>query len=144
MRLRILMTGNNESYLATEKNTLKEKGFTVYTTTKKELLKDLIAEVQPDLLFLNFQQPGDSDIALYHSVLDDIKIAGLPVVFTLSEHDVYLVNRKRTISREKRNITAHDIVRAIKLAFTNTKMVIPHLPFHTKHKGGSSFHPASA
>ncbi len=134
------MAGNDEAYLAAEKETLRLKGFTVYVATNKQILKDLIEEIKPDLLFLNFQRPGDSDIALYHSVLDDVKIAGLPVVFTLSEDDVYLVNRKRTVSREKRNITAHNVIKAIKLAFTNTKMVIPHLPFNTKNKGGGSFY----
>ncbi|WP_276131708.1 hypothetical protein [Polluticoccus soli] len=115
MRIRILMTGAEQEYMRTEAEMLKDRGFLVYTC-EEENIEEAISEIKPDLVFVNPHDPGLHSTKVYHELLDNIKYASIPVIYTLSEDDVYLVNRKRTASRDKRNMITDNIVDGIKCA----------------------------
>lgn len=115
MRIRILMTGGNTEYLATEAQVLKDRGFLVYTCDERNM-DEAIPEIRPDVVFINPEDPGMHSTKVYHELLDNIKYASVPVIYTLSEDDVYLVNRKRTASRDRRNIIADNVIDSIKYA----------------------------
>jgi hypothetical protein len=119
MGLRILMIGNDSNYLAADAVMLRERGLRVYVSEHTGIINELIDEVRPDLIFINWQLPDKESTDAYHSVLDNIKFASIPVIYTLSEDDVYLVNRKRTAIRERRNIISDSVVDAVKMALVN-------------------------
>src|SRR5690606_23368172 len=104
MSMRILMVGDNLQQLAIDKEVLKERKFRVYICTDLDLVGELIDEIKPEVVFLNPSQPTDITNDLYHYLMDNIKKASLPIVYTLSEDDVYLVNSKRTSFKENRNV----------------------------------------
>ena len=101
--------------MLTEAEMLKNRGFMVYTC-EEENVDEAIAEIKPDVVFVNPHDPGLHSTKVYHQLLDNIKYASIPVIYTLSEDDVYLVNRKRTASREKRSVITDNIVDGIKSA----------------------------
>lgn len=109
------MTGDNPENMKAEADMLKSRGFLVYTCSE-ENVDDAIPEVKPDVVFVNPHDPGLHSTQVYHELLDNVKFASIPVIYTLSEDDVYLVNRKRTISRNKRNIITDNIIDGIKCA----------------------------
>ena len=118
MNLGVLMIGNDPGYLAADVSVLRQRGFRVYTSVNPEITEELVDEVKPDVIFINWQQPVKESTDLYHEVLDNIRFVCIPVVYTLAEDDVYLVNRKRTAIREKRNDICDNIVDAIKTALS--------------------------
>ena len=116
MRIRILMIGNDPAYLIPDAQMLKDRGFTVYTSEETNY-EGMIAEVKPSIIFVNFANPGQASTELYNKILDSVKHANIPVVYTLSEDDVYLVNKSRTtMSRDKRNLICDNIVDSMKAA----------------------------
>jgi response regulator RpfG family c-di-GMP phosphodiesterase len=120
MALRILMTGDDQKYLKVDGEMLRQRGFRVYICEKKQIIDELIDEVKPDIIFINSRQPDKNSTDIYHQLIDNVIYASLPVIFTLSEDDVYLVNRKRTATRERRYIMSDSIVDAIKMAMNRT------------------------
>lgn len=122
MPLRILMIGDDEAYLATDRDFLKERGIRVYTSVAAEHVDELISETDPDLVFLNYRNPGIQEMDLYHNVLDNLHMVRKPVIFTLSEDTAYLVSRDRTASRNQRNHISDNIRDAVKQAFAITCM----------------------
>lgn len=116
MRIRILMIGNDAAYLIPDAQMLKDRGFVVYTSNE-ENFEGMIAEIKPDAILVNYSNPGLNSTRVYHSILDNVQYANIPVVYTLSEDDVYLVNKSRTtMSRDKRNIICDNIIDSIKTA----------------------------
>lgn len=115
MRLKILLTGSDKYNHEPDAELLKEKGFLVYRCNETAV-KAMIEEVRPDVLIINPIDEKQSDACLYHRLLRNIKYAKLPLIYTVSEDDVYLVNRKRTIAREKRNFVVDNIIDGIKTA----------------------------
>ncbi len=128
MRLRMLMIGNDEAYLATDRDFLKEKGIHVYSSLATKHLNELISEINPDIIFLNYRQPGTQEMELYHNVLDNLRIIRTPVIFTLSEDAAYLVSRDRTASHNHRNHISDNIGDAVKQAFSDagtSRKIVP-------------------
>ncbi len=121
--MRILMIGNNREYLSLDGALLRDKGFNIYLCDNARIMDEMIAEVKPDLIFINWQTPDLVSTETYHSLLDNIRYACTPVVYTLSEDDVYLVNKKRTTLKERRYITSDNIIDAIKIALVNTASI---------------------
>jgi len=130
------MVGNNAEYLAPDAEMLKERGFAVYTCSD-DIVSEMIDEVKPAVVFINPDNPGLSSTKVYHELLDNIHFASLPVIYTLSEDDVYLVNRRRTASRDKRNMICDNVIDSIKTAlladtdFKKRKRVKLNTDFHT-------------
>ncbi|HRO41430.1 MAG TPA: hypothetical protein PL009_01255 [Flavipsychrobacter sp.] len=118
MALRILMTGNDSNLLKVDGEMLRLRGFRIYLCEKDMILDAMIEEVKPDILFINSKVQDKQTTNLYHRLIDKITFASLPVIYTLSEDDVYLVNRKRTVMKERRYNMTDNIVDAIKMALT--------------------------
>ena len=120
MSLKILLIGDNEKAMMADKVYLKDRGLYVHTClyNDRELIDELVKEVKPDLVFINPAESDSSTRKVYQEFLNDIHLVAIPIVYTLSEDDVYLVNRKRTISKPKRNIIADNMIDAIKQALT--------------------------
>jgi DNA-binding NtrC family response regulator len=118
MRMRILMVGDDQNYMTPDAELLKERGFAVYTCSYDKV-SEMISETKPALIYINSGDPGAESTNAYHGILDNIQYASLPVVYTLAEDDVYLVNKKRTASRDKRNMICDNLIDSIKTALLN-------------------------
>jgi response regulator RpfG family c-di-GMP phosphodiesterase len=118
MGLRILIIGNDSNYLQADADMLHARGLNVYTCARPEVMIEMVDEVKPDILFLNWQTTDEKSTALYNSLLDNVRFAALPIIYTLAEDDVYLVNRRRTTVKENRYITCDNIISAIRKGLT--------------------------
>lgn len=119
MRIKVLMTGSTPAALAIEAELLKSKGFLVYGCNEANV-ENMIGEIHPDVVYINPVQPGLESTRIYHEILNNVQYASIPVIYTLLEDDVYLVNRKRTASRDKRNIVCDNVLDAIKISLIAT------------------------
>ncbi len=119
MNVRILMVGNNEDHLLPEAEMLKQRGLQVYTSSE-DCIADMIDEIKPDVVYFNPEEPGVHSTHVYHDLLNDMKHVSVPVIYTLVEDDTYIVNRKRTSSRDKRSVITDNIVDGIKAALLTT------------------------
>lgn len=118
MNIRILMVGNDAEHLFPEAVMLKERGLQVYTSSELNI-DEMVDEVKPDVVYFNPDEPGTNSTKVYHHMLDSVQYSSIPVIYSLLEDDTYLVNRKRTISRDKRNIIADNIVDGIRMALSD-------------------------
>jgi hypothetical protein len=140
MCLKILLISDNERAMQADKIYLKDRGLYVHTCLYSNIINDLVGEVKPDVIFINPTQQDNQSTDIYYRFLNDIRHLEIPIVYTLSEDDVYLVNRKRTAAKAKRNIMADNMIDAIKLALTkpdSTPMMLPvtrkiHMPLNKR------------
>lgn len=122
MRIRVLMIGDANTNA--DALFLKEKGMLVYRCIK-ENMHEMINELDPDAILVNFNEPQNNiSTECYHQLLDNVKYAHYPIIYTMMEDDVYLVNRKRTISKGKRTVIADNLIDSIRTAI---------LPISSKH-----------
>jgi hypothetical protein len=112
------MIGNDINYLSADADMLHARGLNVYVCDKADIINDMVEEVKPDIIFMNWQNADEANTGLYHSLLDNIRFAAIPIIFTLAEDDVYLVNRKRTATKDSRYITCDNVIDAIKVGLT--------------------------
>lgn len=121
MRIRVLMVNGEMHPTAPDAEMLKERGFAVYNCTDA-IATEVAKEIRPDVIFINPDNPGLGSTKVYHEILDDVAFASIPVIYTLSEDDVYLVNKKRTGSRDRRNIITDNIIDGIRSSLLDVKM----------------------
>lgn len=116
MRIRILIVGNRSA----DAEMLKDRGFAIYTCNENTLYS-MLSEVRPVVIFINSDNPQDSSSTrLYNQMLDNVQYASYPIMYTLAEDDVYLVNKKRTASKDKRTVITDNIIDGIKMALQST------------------------
>lgn len=115
MRLKILLTGSDKYNHEADAELLRDRGFLVYRCSETAV-NAMIEEVHPDVLIINPTEEQPSSACLYHKLLRSIRYAKLPLIYTVAEDDVYLVNRKRTIPKDKRNFIVDNIIDGIKTA----------------------------
>ena len=121
MRLKVLLTGKDKYQHMSEAEMLKERGFLVYRC-EEAVLDAMIDEVKPDVVIINPIMDEKAGTTLYQRLLKNIKYKALPLIYTLSEDDVYIVNRARTRLKGVRNFIVDNIVDGIKTALTaNTR-----------------------
>ncbi|MBS1586882.1 MAG: hypothetical protein JSS82_15210 [Bacteroidetes bacterium] len=141
--LNILMISDNARHAEADIQMLKDRGMHVYTCLDYGIAAEVVNEVRPDVIFINPEQPGKEATELYHTLLDNVTFATIPVVYVLVEDDVYLVDRKRTASRERRNLIADNAVDAIRLSLSNPTTKVRPVYIHNYHKvqqlGGNNF-----
>jgi|GEM_PF-658990 len=116
MRIKILIVNDDINTVIADEQLLKERGFLVYTCFNTDNIDYLMAEIKPDVLFFDTHNMAPLVIDAYNRIVTDIEHTTVPVIYTLVEDDVYLINRKRTTMREKRNLIADNIIDAIKFA----------------------------
>ena len=117
MGLRILLIGDDLNHLKTDGALLRSKGCRVYFCVNEGLVNKMIEETRPDVVYINTQFHDEHSSALYNTLIDNIQHVSLPVIYTLSENDVYLVNRKRTALKERRYMTSNNLLDAIRISF---------------------------
>lgn len=141
--LNVVMISDNARHTEPDVQMLKDRGMHVYTCLDYSIANELVSEVRPDIIFINPEQPGKEATELYHSLLDNVTFASIPVIYVLVEDDVYLVDRKRTASRERRNMIADNAVDAIRLALSGPSNKPHQVYIHNYHKiqhlGGNNF-----
>lgn len=120
MRLKVLLTGKDKNAQVPDAEMLRDRGFLVYSCEER-VVDDMIDELHPDVLIINPLDAEASSTGLYNRLLSSIKYARLPLIYTLSEDDVYLVNRKRTAIRGMRNFIVDNIIDGIKTALSGNK-----------------------
>ncbi|MCB0696746.1 MAG: hypothetical protein KDC07_05245 [Chitinophagaceae bacterium] len=123
MRLKVLLTGKDRFDHEADAELLRERGFLVYRC-KETSVNDMIEELHPDVLIINPIDEEQSSTNLYNRLLDNIKYAKLPLIYTLLEDDVYLVNRKRTSARGKRNFIVDNIIDGIRTALGGNRKTL--------------------
>lgn len=123
MRLKVLLTGKDKFCHEADAEMLRNRGFLVYRCEENSV-KDMIDELHPDVLIINPTAEEKSGSKLYNKFLNSIKYARLPLIYTLSEDDVYLVNRSRTLARGARNFIADNIIDGIRTALDNGRQAL--------------------
>jgi response regulator RpfG family c-di-GMP phosphodiesterase len=121
MSIKILLVGNDPVAMVADGQLLRDRGFMVYTAFNLDNIGELITEIKPDLIFFNPHKQHDQVTDVYNNIVNSIYFTNIPVIFTLSEDDVYLITRKRTESKEKRTIISDNIIDAIKMALRSNK-----------------------
>jgi response regulator RpfG family c-di-GMP phosphodiesterase len=121
MLLNILVISDSAQYTAADIQLLKDRSLYVYTCYDYSVASDTISEVKPDIIFINPEEPGKQATEMYHAILDNVLFAGIPVIYALVEDDVYLVDKKRTGVKERRNLIADNVIDAIKMALIAPK-----------------------
>lgn len=123
MGIKVLMLGGDEAYMLPDVQMLRDRGFWVYTCNA-ENVDDAIKEIHPEVVFVNPNDPGLNSTKVYHHLLDSVEFAAVPLIYTLAEDEVYLINRKRTTVRERRNFTSDNIIDGIRIALSDKKDII--------------------
>jgi len=116
MSTQVLIIGNNRKQLKASSTLLCDNGFAVTVCSDNKKMNSLIETLKPQVVFFDTGIQDASSADLYHALLDNIRFASIPVIFTLSKNDVYLVSRKRTAVREKRNVVAAGPLEALSAA----------------------------
>ncbi|HEY9178921.1 MAG TPA: hypothetical protein VIN07_14595 [Flavipsychrobacter sp.] len=117
MRLKVLLTGRDKFSQEPDAELLRSRGFLVYRCDE-HVINDMIEEVRPDVLIINPVEDQPSATNLYQRILKSIKYATLPLIYTLSEDDTYIVNSKRN-TRNKKSYIVDNIIDGIKTALTS-------------------------
>ena len=88
--------GDDPVSLVADSQLLRERGIMVFTAFNLQNINELISEVKPDIMFFD---PRSADNYLinesYNDVINNALLNKIPVIFTLTEDDLYLVTRKR-------------------------------------------------
>ncbi len=121
MRIRILLLGDDPLSSVADAQLLRERNMLVFTSFNLQNINELIAEVKPDIIVFDAHRSNNEITDLYNEVVNGIYFTNIPVVFTLSEDDVYLVTRKRTETKDKRSFIADNMVDAIKIALSSNR-----------------------
>ena len=100
MGLRILLIGDDLTYMMKDGAMLRAHGLRVYFCNDFRLVGDLMDETKPAVLFVNAKVHDEESTAMYHRLLDNVHYASIPVIYTLSANDVYLVNRKHLLDKD--------------------------------------------
>src|ERR1035438_10548673 len=102
MRIKLLLLGDDPISLMADSQLLRERGIMVFTAFNLQNLNELADEVQPDILFFDPRKANNLINESYNNVINSASFNNIPVVFTLTEDDLYLVTRKRTDTKEKK------------------------------------------
>ncbi|MBS1688848.1 MAG: hypothetical protein JSS96_09005 [Bacteroidetes bacterium] len=120
MRIKVLMVGDDPVFSIADARILKNKNVLVYNTYNVDNLDDLIDEIRPNIIFINASRP-DNYINTYKGVISDDRYVKVPVIYTLAEDNVYLVNKPISNTKERRKIIAESVVDAVKISLRNKK-----------------------
>ncbi len=118
MHIKILMAGNDPEALVADGQLLRDRNMLVHMVFNLENIPELINEVKPDILFFDSPKKSNQITEAYNKIVNSICFKDIPVIFNLSEDDMYLVTRKRTGNNEQQKYTADNIIDAIKSALT--------------------------
>jgi len=120
MRIKVLMVGDDPVFSIADARILKNKNVLVYNTYNVDNLDALVDEIRPNIIFINASCP-DNYINTYKGVINDDRYVKVPVIYTLAEDNVYLVNKPISSSKERRKIIAESVVDAVKISLRNKK-----------------------
>ena len=112
MHTRILIAGDDQMTLAADSMLLKDRGMYVYTVMSIENIPELIDEIKPDILFFDSVKMGNDIKDAYNNTVNNTAFKNIPVIFTLSEDEMYLVKR----GIRKKLSKADNVVDAVKMA----------------------------
>jgi len=116
MHTRILIAGDDQMTLVADGTLLKDNGLYVYPVTSLDDLPELIAEVKPDVIFFDTVKMDDAVKAAYHTLVNDARYKDIPIIFTITEDEMYLVTPKRTKGIMKKIVKAESVIDAVKMA----------------------------
>jgi response regulator RpfG family c-di-GMP phosphodiesterase len=131
MRIKVLLFGNDPPSLVADAQLLRERNILVFPAFNLQNTDELIQEIKPDLIFFDANSSNAEITQVYNDIVNGIRFTNIPVVFTLSEDDVYLVTRKRTEEKSKRTLIADNMIDAIRMALSSKN-------FHRKEKAATN------
>jgi len=115
----VLIIGNDKERLQKNRRRLSKEGFTVALCTDCQNITHRIDKIKPDVVLINTTSITHQSTDIYNNLVDTVRYAALPVIFALSEDDVYLVNRRRTSQPETRSVIANTAIDAVHKALEN-------------------------
>lgn len=121
MRIKILLLGDYPPSLVPDTQLLRDRGMLVFTAFNLDNIDALVDEIKPDVVFFDGQHPSNLMNDAYNSFVSNERFTHIPVLFTLTEDDLYLVTKKRTEVKSKKKVIANNIISAIKMAFNVEK-----------------------
>lgn len=116
MRIKVLLLGDDPVSLVADAQLMRERGILVLTAFNLANYKELIAEINPDVIFFDTQKSSQLVTDTYNALLNDHAYNRYPVIFNFIEDDLYLVTRRRTEPKNNRTIISDNIVDSIKMA----------------------------
>lgn len=116
MRFKILLVTNRDKATAADAEMLRERGMLVYTCDSS-IATEMVGEIVPDVVLVNPNEPDASLTKSYHSLLQQKTDMNIPIIYTLAEDELYLINIKRRNKIER--CTADNIIDSIKTSLTN-------------------------
>ncbi len=121
MRIKVLLIGDDPASTVADAQLLRERGMLPFTAFNPENIDELVAEIKPDIIFFDPHKANNQITDAYNNFVSGFTHTNIPVIFTLSDDDMYLVTRKRTAPKNKRNNIADNIIGAIKMALQTAK-----------------------
>ncbi len=121
MRIKVLLIGDNPMDLIPDFTLLREKNFLVYTCYNDLNINEMMQELEPDIVFIDASSP-DNFTTIYNNLSCNDNYLNIPIIYTLEEDEIYLVNKKRTAFKESRELLTDNITSAIKLALRSSKV----------------------
>ena len=121
MRLKVLVIGDNPASLVSDCQLLRDRGLLVFKAHNLNNLCELVNETKPDVVFFYIDNQCESATYAYNEFVNSIAFTHIPVIYTLSDDEVYLITRKRNAAEEKRTIISNNIIGAVKMALRSNK-----------------------
>src|SRR6185312_4384404 len=103
MRIKVLLIGDNPMDLIPDFTLLREKNFLVYTCYNDLNINEMMQELEPDIVFIDASSP-DNFTTIYNNLSCNDNYLNIPIIYTLEEDEIYLVNKKRTAFKESREL----------------------------------------
>jgi len=98
MSISVVMMGRDEESLCADRALLKNRGIRVYICSRPKDLHALIAEVRPDIVFLNYPDADEQERKWYIDLRASVP-KRIPMLFTLAEDEAYAVRSWRDDGR---------------------------------------------
>jgi len=120
MDLRILMVGDDPSYILPDIQLLRDKGFRVYTVFNNVNINDVFEETKPHIVFFNFtelKKSGKQHIKLTNSILKQ----RTSIIYSIKEDDTYMVVQYKDAVNKKHVTLADNLIAAVKTALGNVE-----------------------
>lgn len=116
MRFKILLVTNKDKAIAADAEMLRERGMLVYTCDSS-IAAEMVGEIVPDVVLVSPDEPDATITKSYHNLLQQKKDMNIPVIYTLAEDELYLINIRRRNKIERR--IADNIIDSIKTSLTD-------------------------
>ena len=115
MRIRVLLVSMDKANGKRDQQILTDQGFQVFHCDSDKV-PEKAGEIQPEIILINSAEEVKGENNLYNTLSNNVLLARFPIVFTLAENEVYLINRSRTAMKEDRYLISNSLFDAMNQA----------------------------